>query len=143
MSAARAPAIGDAPLPDVQAFEAGAIDPAGFDHEAHVHVAWCYLQQFPLAEAIARFTAALRSLTQRLGATGKYHETISWFFLIEIADRCDLCVGSDWETFRRTHPDLFEDASGLLRRHYSPACLASARARRRFVLPDRAPVRSQ
>jgi hypothetical protein len=124
-------------LPDLRAFEAGEIDPATFSHEAHVHVAWSYLQAYPLAEAIAKFTAALRSLTDRLGAAMKYHETISWFFMIAIADRG--AAGCRWETFRTRNCDLIENGGGLLRQHYSETCLSSEKAKRQFVLPDRAP----
>lgn len=138
MSAAASPAAGRC-LPDVGTFEAGAFDAARFDHEAHVHVAWCYLARYPLAEAIARFTSALRALTVRLGAAAKYHETVSWFFMIVLADRMADGKHADWETFRRRNADLFTDARALLARHYSEECLASARARARFVLPDRAP----
>ena len=124
-------------LPAIADFEAGAIDARLFDHRAHLHVGWCYLRQYPLAEAIARFTAALRSLTLRLGAEAKYHETVSWFFMIVIAERMADAPAGDWEAFRDANRDLFGNAGDLLHRHYSTACLASARARRHFVLPDR------
>ena len=124
-------------LPDVAAFESGEIDGARFDHAAHVHVAWCYLERYGLAEAIARFTAGLQALTRRLGAEARYHETVSWFFMVVLDDRRADSPGADWETFREQNPDLFVDARALLRRHYSDDCLASARARSRFVLPDR------
>jgi hypothetical protein len=137
MSAAPAREREPACLPGMADFEAGAIDAERFDHQAHVHVAWCYLRQFPLAEAITRFTAALRRLTVRLGAEGKYHETISWFFMIVLADRMAADPARDWDAFRSGNGDLFDDAGGLLRRHYSAECLEGARGR--FVLPDRAP----
>jgi hypothetical protein len=125
-------------LPDVAAFESGAIDVQRFDHRAHLHVGWCYLREYPLAEAIARFTAALKDLTVRVGAQGKYHETVSWFFMILIAERMAETPGGDWEAFGNANGDLMSDARGLLRRHYSDECLASEHARRHFVLPDRA-----
>ncbi len=138
MSAAAASAASAAAyLPGVAELESGAIDGARFDHAAHVHVAWCCLERYPLAEAIARFTAGLKALTRRQGAEAKYHETVSWFFMVVVADRRALSPAADWETFRRQNPDLFHDARALLRRHYSDGCLASARARSRFVLPDR------
>lgn len=136
MSAGTARAPDPPYLPDVDAFESGAIEAARFDHAAHLHVAWRYLEHYPLAEAIVRFTAALRALTLRLGAEGKYHETISWFFMILVADRVADDPACGWEAFRRRNADLF-DAGSLLKRHYSRECLASERARRRFVLPDR------
>ena len=125
-------------LPDIAAFESGAIDVQRFDHRAHLHVAWCYLREYPLAEAIMRFTAALRALTVRVGAQGKYHETVSWFFMVLIADRMAGTEAGDWEAFGNANGDLLSDARSLLRRHYSDECLASESARRRFVLPDRA-----
>lgn len=137
MSAGIAQQAAPAYLPDITDFEAGAIDARLFDHRAHLHVGWCYLRQYPLAEAIARFTAALRALTLSLGAEGKYHETVSWFFMIVIGERLADAPAGDWKGFRNANPDLFGNAGDLLRRHYSPECLASGRARERFVLPDR------
>ena len=136
MSAGAAKRRETAYLPDIAAFESGAIDVQRFDHRAHLHVGWCYLREYPLAEAITRFTAALRALTVRVGATGKYHETVSWFFMILIAERMAGMPAGDWEAFGHANGDLLNDARGLLRRHYSDECLASERARRRFVLPD-------
>ncbi|MEX2125166.1 MAG: hypothetical protein WD795_14840 [Woeseia sp.] len=133
---------GDA-ISTIRAFEAGEIDAAGFDHEAHVRIAWSYLQDYPAAIAIARFTSALKSLTTRLAMPHKYHETVSWFFMIVIAnrmaDRLDASQAHDWHTFKTENNDLFEHASALLHRHYSSACLGSTNARQRFVLPDLAP----
>lgn len=139
MSAGVAERLAPAYLPGVTDFEAGAIEAERFDHQAHLHVGWCYLRQFPPAEAIARFTAALRSLTTSIGAGGKYHETVSWFFMILIAGRMDDVPAGDWEAFKNANRDLFGDAPELLRRHYSAERLASERARHHFVLPDRAP----
>jgi hypothetical protein len=124
----------------IRAFEAGEVDPAAFDHEAHVRVVWCYLQRCPVAVTIARFTSALRALTERLGMPQKYHETISWFFIIVIAERIGRSAGDDWETFRKKNRDLTANSSLLLKRHYSAERLYSPAARQRFVLPDRAPA---
>ncbi|HLU05862.1 MAG TPA: hypothetical protein VKZ91_04845 [Woeseiaceae bacterium] len=126
------------PVEEVRLFEAGETDPGSFDHEAHVRVAWSYLHRYPAAIAIARFTSALRSLTTRLGANDKYHETISWFFLIVIAERRAACPNGDWQSFKKVNRDLF-DGSALLRRYYSRDRLDSPDARRVFLLPDLAP----
>lgn len=140
MSAARGEFRAAPPVDaEIEAFEAGNIDPQRFDHEAHVRVAWSYLQRLPTPLAIARFTSALRSLTVRLGVPQKYHETVTWFFMIVIADRLAGAPADDWETFSKDNRDLLEEGAALLRRHYSPARLASVDARQRFLLPDRAP----
>lgn len=129
------------PAEEVRRFEAGDIDPQKFDHEAHVRIGWSYLQKYPAALAIAKFTFALHSLTRRLGASDKYHETISWFFMIVIAERRAACPHDDWQSFKRANRDLLS-GSALLKRHYSKGRLDSADARQRFLLPDLVPART-
>ena len=127
-------------FPTIEQFEAGDVDVESFDHEAHVYVAWSYLQETDLLNAIARYRSALQRLVRKLGAEGKYHETITWCYLMAIAERLESAPGSDWPAFRQANPDLFERGVGWLRGYYSEERLWSARARRTFVLPDRAPA---
>jgi hypothetical protein len=121
----------------VVGFESGRIDIDAFDHEAHVYVAWLYLAQYPPEEAADRFCAALRRLTEQLGQTGKYHETISRFFLQVIAERRDAAPADAWPAFRRKNEDLCSGAAAVLDRHYSRELLSSDRARAEFLTPDR------
>jgi len=123
----------------VQAFETATVDPDDFNHEAHIMVAWGYLQHHDQLEAINRFTAAIKRLTQKLGVPGKYHETITWFYLLKIAERCDGNTASDWNTFKATNPDLFEWNPSIVQKYYSDDLLSSEIARRMFVLPDLTP----
>ena len=131
MNLARTPAI------TIAAFESGLIDAESFDHEAHVYLAWLYLEQLPVLEALQRYAQGLRRLTEQLGIPGKYHETITCFYLIKIAERRDAFAG-DWLDFRNRNADLLaRGESSVLHRFYSREALASERARKAFVLPDR------
>ena len=123
---------------NIVAFEAGDVDPDAFSHAAHIFVAWSYLQETDLQQGIQRYSAALRRLTRKFGVPGKYHETVTWFFMMVIAERCQLDGSSDWQQFKSGNPDLFGDAKGLLSRYYTHDCLASPLARKQFLLPDRA-----
>ena len=129
------------PRLSIEAFENGSIDVDAFDHEAHVYIAWLYLDRFELSEAIGRFDTALRELTAQLGVPDKYHATVTWFFMLLIAERRAARSDTDWLDFRRRNRDLFA-GSKILHSYYTPETLASDRARRTFVLPDRpcAPV---
>ena len=120
----------------VAAFEDATIDAAEFDHEAHLLVGWRFLQEQSLVDAIRRFTAALKRLTQKLGVPGKYHETITCFYLIKIAERCTGKAATDWSAFKDANPDLFARNPSLIRQYYSESLLASEDARQAFVLPD-------
>ena len=131
MNAAATPAL------SIEALEAGRIDAGTFDHEGHIYLAWLYLDQFPLADAISRFTDALKRLTIRLGVPDKYHETISWLFMLLIAERRSNATAQDWFSFRHVNNDLFAGGIDVLQRYYSKELLWSDRARQSFVLPDR------
>ncbi len=122
--------------PDLQSFEAGNFDAATFNHRARVYVAWCYLQQCDLPESIRQFTAALRRFAKSIDQPGKYHETISRFFMILVAERRVGPAAHDWYRFEQDNPELLRQGGELLRRYYSQAVLDSERARRQFVLPD-------
>ena len=117
----------------IDALERGAVDVEAFDHEAHVFAAWRFISDLPLPEAIERFSGALIRLTHDLGVPEKYHGTVTWFYMLLIAERAR--PGEDWATFRAANEDLFE--RDLLDRYYTPERLASEEARSRFLLPDR------
>ncbi len=140
MSALPRPATSCRDLISIEDFENGVIDVEQFDHEAHVFVAWSYLQRYDLTESIGRFCDALKRLTKKLGIESKYHETISWFFLICISERAAMQGPSDWQSFRRQNPDLFATQPSIIRAYYSAERLGSATARSRFVLPDQLPL---
>lgn len=91
----------------IERFEAGDIDPTTFDHEAHIYVAWQYIGSYACNDAIAQFDAALRRLTEKIGATEKYNAMITWLFMLLIAERAQ--AGEDWSAFRTRNSDLFDE----------------------------------
>ena len=91
----------------IDKFEAGAIDPALFDHEAHIYGAWLYVQTFGAEAAIERFDAALRRLTVKIGAAEKYDAMLTWLFMKLIAERARADDG--WPVFRARNADLVDE----------------------------------
>ena len=90
----------------IERFESAQIDATRFDHEAHIYVGWLYLRAYPRDEAIARFDAALRRLTEKVGAAKKYNAMITWLFLLLIAERSR--DDEDWFAFRERNVDIFD-----------------------------------
>jgi len=132
MSAAAVPQI------SIAAFESGTLSVEAFDHEAHIYIAWLYLEECPVLDAAQRFTDSLKRLTAKLGIPGKYHETITWFFMFLIDERRRISTSSDWFSFRRNNEDLFvRGEQSILSCYYRRETLGSDSARRSFVLPDR------
>jgi hypothetical protein len=120
----------------MRGFENASLTPGEFHHAEHVRVAWLYLQRYEPSEALHRYVADIRRLSNVLGAPERYHETITWAYLLLIGER--LVANESWEEFELRNADLFDWEESVLSRYYSPELLASERARRRFVFPDRA-----
>jgi len=125
------------PVVSIEAFENASLDAEAFDHEAHVYVAWQYLEQWSLIEATDRFCKAIRRLTIKLGAETKYHETITCFFMQLVNERRQADVQAGWLPFRAKNIDLISDAGKTLARYYSKELLGSDLARQQYLLPDR------
>lgn len=121
----------------LRAFEDATLPNDCFHHRDHVWVAWRYLRARPLLEALARFTGALKRFAAAHGATGLYHETITWAYFFLIHER--MAAGSEdetWEAFAARNPDLFTWKPSLLDSYYRPETLSSDQARRFFLMPD-------
>jgi hypothetical protein len=122
----------------IAAFERGIAPEAGFHHAQHVRVAWCYLRRYELAEALGRFTSALRAFAAANGNPGLYHETVTVAFVLLIAERVAAPDGAhDWTGFAQRNSDLLAWKPSVLDRYYTEQTLWSERARRGFVMPDR------
>lgn len=120
--------------PTLRQFETISIEPGQFDHEAHVYIAWRYLREYELLDAIRLYREGLQKIVRTLGAESKYHETITWFYLVSIAERMRGEAGRDWQAFKRENSELFEKEPGWIARNYSAGRLNSGREQ--FVLPD-------
>ena len=111
--------------------------PAGqFHHEQHVHVAWLFVRNHGMPAALGEFTRAIKRFAEAKGAHGLYHETITWAFLLLIAERQARTGAATWEQFAAAHSDLLVWKPSILHRYYSKELLASDLARRTFLMPD-------
>lgn len=107
-----------------------------FHHQQHVHVAWMFVRDCGMPSALAEFSAAIKRFADAKGAHGLYHETITWAFLLLIADRQARSPAGSWDDFAAANPDLLTWKPSILNRYYSQELLASELARRTFLMPD-------
>lgn len=121
----------------LEEFENGTLCPEDFDHEGHVHAAWCCLEEYGDLGGRERFVTALRQFVRIHGAEDKYHDTITRAFLDVIAIHAS--DSKDWTTFRRRNPAIIDNGMGLLLKHYSHDVLFSDAARTGYVGPDLLP----
>ena len=107
-----------------------------FHHRQHVQVAWLFVRHHGMPAALAEFSAAIKRFADAKGATGLYHETITWAFLLLIADRQARTQVDTWDDFEAANADLLTWKPSILERYYSKELLASELARRTFLMPD-------
>ena len=81
--------------------------------------------------------SATDAITAKMGIPGKYHETITWFFMLMVAQRRETSQTNDWHEFRDANQDLVGKSRVLLDRYYTGELLASDSAKRIFMLPDK------
>lgn len=125
---------------ELQAFESGTLDPARFDHRLHLSLAWTYLQRDGFPDGALRFRQHLRAYVAKVGAQAKYHETITWAYLVLLNEELSLRSppGEPFEAMIQRRPDLLDHRNGAIARCYSKSQLDSPDARRVFLLPVQA-----
>ena len=121
----------------LKAFEAATLTHKQFSHRAHVRVAWLYVRDNPLAHASDKFVRHLKALNKVHGVSANYHETVTWFMLLLIADRQSKKPVAHFGEFEADNADLMKDARGLLAKYYEEETLWGDHARRCFTLPDK------
>lgn len=107
-----------------------------FHHQQHLQVAWLFVRQHGMPGALTEFSAAIKRFADAKGATGLYHETITWAFLLLIAERQGRRPAETWAEFEAANADLLKWKPSILERYYSKELLASDLARRTFLMPD-------
>jgi len=121
----------------IRCFESDAISGDSFHHADHVRLAFAYLCEYPVLDALEKFAHALKRFAAARGKTQLYNETVTCAYFFLIRERMARFEGADWEEFVRHNADLLLWKGGILSRYYQEATLKSDLARRVFVLPDK------
>ena len=121
----------------VDRFERGEVGPDGFHHADHVRVAYAYLCEVPLLEAIQKFSRALQRFAAAHEKPNLYHVTVTWAYLLLIQERRVRSGDQgNWQTFAVENADLLRSEGGVLGQYYKLSTLHSELAREAFLLPD-------
>src|ERR1700734_2228924 len=121
----------------IDRYERGLSPDDSFHHADHVRLAFPYLSQYPVLQALDRFAAALRRFAASRGKSQLYHETISYSYFFLIRERMAPGAVTHWGEFSRQNTDPLISKDGILSRYYHEATLKSDLARTVFLLPDK------
>jgi hypothetical protein len=118
-------------------FETDTLPGDSFHHADHVRLAFAYLSEFPVLQALDKFASALKRFAAARGKPQLYNETITHAYFFLIRERLARDCAPDWDDFARCNPDLLAWKNGILTRYYEETTLQSDLARTVFVFPDK------
>jgi hypothetical protein len=122
-----------------ESFEACAIQPAAFTHEAHLRLAYVYLVECGASEAHQRMRQSLLAFLAHHGVPReKYHETLTKAWVLAISHFMDRAPSESFAEFAANSRPLLNSKAMLT--HYTPEKLFSPEARAGFVAPDLAAI---
>jgi hypothetical protein len=121
----------------IYCFENEALPEKSFHHGDHIRLAFAYLSQYPVLQALERFASGLKRFAAVRGRPQLYNETITCAYIFLIRERMVRFEGTDWEEFARRNPDMLVWSAGILSLYYREGTLQSDLAREVFVLPDK------
>jgi hypothetical protein len=121
----------------IRCFENDALPGDSFHHADHVRLAFAYLCEYPVLQALEKFAGALKRFAAARGKPQLYNETITCAYFFLIGERMARSEGAGWEEFIKQNPGLLVWKGGILSRYYQEVTLKSDLARRVFVLPDK------
>ena len=107
-----------------------------FRHQDHLAVAVVYLYGSGLETALEKLRASLLRFSSHHGASDKYHETLTRFWIEQVEQRLDRSVCLT-ESVRRVQAELSD--KNLIYRYYSAERLNSPEAKAHWVEPDISP----
>jgi len=121
----------------IDRFERGVVPAGSFRHADHVRLAFAYLSQYPVLQALERFVSALKQFAAAQGKPHLYNETITFAYLFLIRERMVRSPVSGWEEFSSLNPDLLIWKRGILDLFYREETLKSELAKTVFLFPDK------
>jgi hypothetical protein len=97
-----------------RAFERGEIAPADFHHRSHLRLAWVYLAESASPDVAAeRMAGAIREFAARAGKPEKYSDSVTQFWMRELAAVRSAMPESAFDEVIEAHPRLLDkDLSG-------------------------------
>lgn len=120
----------------IQAFETGRLNPQLFDHEAHIKLAWMYLNLYGEELAIAKTCEGIRNFDRLHGDGTKYHTTLTIAAVKAVYHFQRKSKSNSFEEFINEFPRLKTSFKSLLNLHYGSDILNNKKAKTEFVEPD-------
>ena len=120
-------------------FRNGSFDPALFNHEAHLRLAWIHIRRYGRKQAMENITGQLLDFVKGLGAEEKFHYSLTIAAVKAVGHFIEKSRSNDFKTFINEFPRLKTHFREIIGQHYSDSLIYSREARASFIQPDLLP----
>ncbi len=120
----------------VDLFESCELDPSLFSHEAHLRLAWIYINKFESSVAEKKVCTAIQNFVAHVGSQDKYHHTLTMAAVKTVYHFYQKYDTENFFDFISEFPKVKKDFKSLIDSHYSPELIQSSSARSIFLEPD-------
>lgn len=115
------------------------LEPALFNHEAHLRLAWIHLKHHDIDDAIAKVCKQLERYVDSLGARDKYNTTLTVAATRTVYHFMLKSNSHTFPEFMLEFPRLKSNFKDLLFTHYGFNIFSSERAKAEYLEPDLVP----
>jgi len=115
------------------------LDPALFNHEAHLRLAWIHVTKYGEAKAIENITGQLYAYVVSLGAIDKYNKTLTIAAIKAVNHFIGRSGADNFAEFIQQFPRLKFNFKELMGFHYGINIFNSEIAKQHYLEPDLLP----
>ena len=120
-------------------FREGTLDPALFTHEAHLRLAWLYINQYGVENTLLKICAEIKQFAVRHGAVDKFNQTLTEAAVKAVYHFMLKSKAKGFREFVTEFPRLKYQFKDLMAAHYSFDIYTNPIAKRQFLSPDLEP----
>jgi hypothetical protein len=120
-------------------FENCELAPTLFNHEAHLRIAWIYINRYGVEKAVIRLCSQLRNYVSHVGAFTKYNETLTIAAVRTVYHFMLKSKSHNFRDFISENLRLSHNFKELLLQHYKTDIFTSETAKREYLLPELLP----
>ncbi|SDB43236.1 hypothetical protein SAMN03097699_1302 [Flavobacteriaceae bacterium MAR_2010_188] len=120
----------------VRQFKDCSLNPALFNHEAHLRLSYIQINKYGLEIAILNLKMHLKKYVRCFGAEEKYNETLTEAATRSVYHFIMKSKSEIFIDFIREYPRLKTDFKSLMDSHYSDEIYNMEEAKRVFIEPD-------
>lgn len=122
-----------------QQFQHSTLDPALFNHEAHLRLAWIHVKKYGVEKAVANISYQLLNYVDHLGARDKYNTTVTIAAIRAVNHFYHKSKSNSFQGFIEEFPRLKNNFKEIIGAHYGNDIFKSVIASQQYVEPDLMP----